>query len=69
MSEKRSTKDILEDYNKLAFKSGHLQYTISAHEKDLEKINSAMQDLNLEYVAAKNVEDAASAAETPKEGT
>jgi hypothetical protein len=48
----RSVSDIQDEYSKLCFKAGHLQYQISALSKDLELLNSTMRDLNFEAAAA-----------------
>lgn len=71
MSDKRSSEEIVKDYNNLAFKAGNLQYTIATQTKDLQKINETLQELNLEFVAAKNAEAEAAkevAPETEKAG-
>lgn len=56
--QKRSVQEIQQEYQNLAFKSGNLQYEISQKKKDLDLLNSSMRDLNFEYIAAKEAEDA-----------
>ncbi len=59
---KRTTAEILQEYNNLAYKSGHVQYTIVAHTKELAMINASLQSLSVEHAAAKLEEDKAAAA-------
>lgn len=65
----RETKAIQQEYGNLAFQAGNLQYEIVQKNKDLAILNNAMRDLNFEFIASKEAEDAAAkqAAETPKE--
>jgi hypothetical protein len=53
----RSTKEVQQDYQNLAFKAGNLQYEIHCKNGDLERLNNEMRDLNFEYIEAKNRED------------
>lgn len=69
---KRTTAEIQQEYNNLAFKSGNLQYEIVERKSNLAMINDTMRSLSLEYVSVKAAEDKAKAeaAETkPAEGT
>ena len=59
----RSTQEIQAEYQQLAFKAGNLQYAIGQQKKDLELINDQLRDLNFEYTAAKNLEEAAKPSE------
>lgn len=56
---KRSIEEIQQQYQGLCLRAGHLQYQIHAHELDLEQVNNALRDLNLEAAASKAEEKAA----------
>lgn len=58
----RTTKDVLQEYNNLAFRAGNLQYEITCKEADLAGINNAMKELNFEYAKLKKTEDEVAAA-------
>lgn len=53
----RTTKDIQEEFNNLAFRAGHLQHDIFNKEKDLKVFNDTLQSLQLEYNQVKQQED------------
>ena len=57
----RSTKDINQEYQNLAFKSGGLQYEIDCKKRDLSLINDTLRSLASEYVSAQSAEAAAAA--------
>lgn len=67
--EPRALEVIQQEYNNLAFKSGNLQYELVCKHKDLDALNDQMRELNFEYIAAKNKEEADKKAqsEQPKE--
>lgn len=69
MSEKvkRSIADIQQEYQNTCLRAGHLQYQISAFQKDLDIVNNQLRDLNLEAAAIKAEEDKAAAEAAPKE--
>lgn len=66
MSDKpvRSFAQIQEEYQKLCYRAGHIQYQVYTYQRDLDSLNSTLRDLNIEAAAAKNAE-----AEQPKESS
>ena len=54
----RSIKELQLEFQQLSFKAGTLQYEIYSKNKDLEAMNSTLRDLSLEYISAKELEDA-----------
>lgn len=58
--------EIEKDYMNLCARAGDLQYKISRHEKDLESLNSQLQDLNLEFAASAKAEAEVKAVEATK---
>ncbi len=63
----RSTQEIQQEYQNLAFKAGNLQYAIVSQEKDLALLNEQLRNLNFEFVSARTAEDAARAAQPAAE--
>lgn len=63
----RSTQEIQQEYQNLAFRAGNLQYELSQKGKDLTLINDQMRNLNFEFISSKEAEDAAAklASDTP----
>ena len=72
MSQKpRTSTEIQQEYNNLAFKAGNLQFELSERNKGLAMINQTLYDLSDEFVKAKAaenkaVEDAKAAAAVPQ---
>lgn len=64
----RTSAAVVQEYNKLAFKAGNLQYQITEQKRDLNTINETMRSLNLEYAKLKEVEET-SAKATPSAET
>jgi chromosome segregation ATPase len=54
----KSSQDVQLEYNRLCSRAGHLQYTISTLEKDLEQVNEALRDLNQQHHEAREREKA-----------
>lgn len=55
----RTIEQIQQEYQQGALKAGHISYQVYALKKDLELVNQALQNLNLEAAAlkAKQVEE------------
>ena len=57
MSQKqRTTQDIAQENAGLVYRAGQLQYSIRQTQKDLDAINDRLVALNVEYVAATELE-------------
>lgn len=54
----RTSAQLQNQYTQLCAKSGHIQYQIFALKTDLEAINNALRDLNLEAAQALSQEKA-----------
>lgn len=65
----RSTKEINQEYQNVAFKSGGLQYEIDCKKRDLAAINDTLRGLASEYVTAQAAEAAAPPAASDTEGS
>lgn len=59
---KRSTDEIMQDYQKTAVKAGHLSFQIAELKKDQDLTISALRDLNFEALAAQRADAEAKAA-------
>lgn len=58
----RSSAEIQNEYQNLCARAGHIQYTIDVMQKDLERMNAALRDLNNEHAQVKQAEAAAAEA-------
>jgi len=58
----RTSKQIQEDFNQLAFRAGHLQHDIWQKEKDLKMFNETLAGFQAEYTKVKAAEDEAAKA-------
>lgn len=63
----RTTADIQNEYNNLAFKAGNLQFELQERKRNLDMINDTLRALSTEYVSVKQAEDAAQAEQAKKE--
>lgn len=63
----RSVVEIQTEYQNLCAKAGHLQYTVDVYQRDLERINATLRDLNNEHAKAKQAEADAAKAQVPNE--
>lgn len=66
--QQRQLEDIQKDYQRGALKAGHIQYQISAFQKDLDVLNNTLRDLNFEAAAANAAAKSVDNAATPPEG-
>lgn len=62
----RSTAEIQQEYQNLAFRAGNLFYELSQRTNDLDLLKVAMRDLNFEFIAAKEAEAKAAPAAAPE---
>ncbi len=68
VKKERTAAEIQSEYQNLCAKAGHIQYTIDVYQRDLERINATLRDLNNEHSKAKQKEaDAAKAVEVNSE--
>ena len=58
----RPMQTIQQEYQNLALRSGNLQYEISEKSKDLALINTAMRELNFEFIASREADEKEKAA-------
>lgn len=66
---KRTSEEVLKEYNNLAFKTGNLQYTVFETNREIAALNDTLRSLSLEFTklkTAEQAEEAAKAAEAPK---
>lgn len=64
----RPVSEIQNEYSGLCMKAGHIQYQMDTLRKDLEAINVALRDLNLEAAASKAAEGKAEQVPQPAGG-
>lgn len=73
----RSSAEIQQDYQGICLKAGQVQYQKAVAEADLQRLNSALRDLSIEYAKAqqrekmeliKKQEEEAKASSEKKEG-
>ena len=63
---KRTSDEVLKEYNNLAFKAGNLQYSVFETKREVEAINGTLRSLTLEYNKLK-AQEQADAAEQAKQ--
>lgn len=61
----RTSKEIQQEFNNIAFRAGHLQHDIDNKKTDLKMFNDTLRSLQLEYNTVKHQEDEAAKATAP----
>lgn len=64
--EPRKMPEIQAEYGNLVQKAGQIQYQVHVLNKDLEMLNSALRDLNMEAAASQEAEKASKPSESEK---
>lgn len=65
----RTMADVQNEFQSLCAKAGHIQYQIHVLTKDLDQVNTQVEDLNFEAAAISRAEKEAKAKEAANEQT